>query len=424
MHDHGAPQTLTDITRRVALRLTAAFLATLTGPANAAQKAKEKAKQGTRASFAQWVESFKPRALARGVSEATYTRVMRDLKPDTSVYALDRSQPEFTEKLWQYLNRRVSDWRITEGREKAKEYDALLKRIEQDFGVAPPVMLGIWGVESAYGDPYVQKNHMRPIFPALAALAWGEPRRRRYWEQELLNALVIVERGWGTPEEMRGSWAGAMGHTQWMPEVWLNMGMDYDRDGRVNPFGRPDDALASTARYLMNRGKYRRGEHWGYEVNVPKGAKSGNASRNYEAWRKAGFTRADGQPFPQPNATAKLWVPEPGGPGFLVGPNFYAVRSYNPSMNYTLAIVHLGDRIMGAPEVTPKFPGGERAPTLAEIQEIQRRLTALGFDTGGSDGRIGNATMRAIHDFQQKIKMEPADGYAGVRLLARLREAR
>jgi lytic murein transglycosylase len=263
---------------------------------------------------------------------------------------------------------------------------------------------------------------MRPIFPALGALAWGEPRRRRYWEQELLNALVIVERGWGTPEEMRGSWAGAMGHTQWMPEVWLNMGMDYDRDGKVSPFGRPDDALASTARYLANRGKYRRGEHWGYEVQVPKGVKSG--SRSYEAWRKAGVTRADGQPFPQPNATAKLWVPEPGGPSFLCGPNFYAVRSYNPSMNYTLAIVHLGDRIMGAPEVAPKFPGGERAPTLAEIQEIQRRLTATGFDTGGSDGRVGNDTMRAVVNFQRKIGMAPADGYVGVKLLARLREAR
>jgi len=372
--------------------------------------------------FAQWVESFRPRARARGVSDATYAKVMHGINPDTSVYALDRSQPEFTETLWQYLNRRVSDWRITEGRAKAKEYEELLGRIEQDFGVDRAVMLGIWGVESAYGDPYVQKNHMRPIFPALAALAWGEPRRKAYWEQELLNALVIVERGWSTPEEMRGSWAGAMGHTQWMPEVWLNTGMDYDRDGKISPFGRPDDALASTARYLVQRGKYRRGEHWGYEVRVPAGVRSG--SRTYDAWRKAGVVRADGQPFPQPSATAKLWVPEPKGPGFLTGPNFYAVRSYNPSMSYTLAIVHLGDRIMGAAEVAPKFPGGERVPTLAEIQEIQRRLTALGFDTGGSDGRVGNATMRAIRDFQRKIKMEPADGYAGVKLLARLREAR
>ena len=150
---------------------------------------------------------------ARGVSDTTYTHVMHGLKPDTEVFDLQRDQPEFSEKLWQDLNRRVSDWRIEAGKEKAKEYAALLSRVEQDIGVDRSVMLGIWGVESSYGDPDVQRNHMRPIFPALAALAWGEPRRRHYWEQELLNALVIVERGWSTPEEMRGSWAGAMGHT-------------------------------------------------------------------------------------------------------------------------------------------------------------------------------------------------------------------
>ena len=159
---------------------------------------------------------------------------------------------------------------------------------------------------------------------------------------------------------MRGSWAGAMGHTQWMPEVWLNVGIDYDHDGRVNPFGKPDDALGSTARYLVQRGKYRRDEHWGYEVRAPRGASE--ASRSYAAWQKAGVTRADGEPFPQPNATAKLWVPAPGGPAFLLGPNFYAVRSYNPSMNYTLSIVHLGDRVLGGGPFVQKFPGSERAP--------------------------------------------------------------
>jgi lytic murein transglycosylase len=265
---------------------------------------------------------------------------------------------------------------------------------------------------------------MRPIFPALAALAWGEPRRRAYWEQELLNALVIVERGWGTPAEMNGSWAGAMGHTQWMPEVWLNMGFDYDGNGRVSPFGKPDDALGSTARYLVQRGKYRRGEHWGYEVRVPGGRGGSDASRSYADWQKAGVTRADGQAFPQGGASAKLWVPVPDGPAFLLGPNFYAVRSYNPSMNYTLSIVHLGDRAMGGEPFVQKFPGSERAPTLAEVQEIQRRLTALGYDTGGTDGRVGNDTMLAVRNFQKKIGMVPADGYAGVTLLARLREAR
>jgi membrane-bound lytic murein transglycosylase B len=375
--------------------------------------------QGARP-FPQWVEGFRSRALARGVSDETYTRVMGNLKPDMSVFAAIRNQPEFKEKIWQYLNRRVSDWRIQTGKEKLKEHGALLARIEKDTGVSRTVLLALWGIESAYGDPDVHKSAMRPIFPSLAALAWGESRRRAYWEQELINALRIVERGWSTPAEMRGSWAGAMGHTQWMPEVWINVGRDYDGDGRVSPFGRPDDALASTANYLVNRGKYRRGQHWGYEVNA-RGQRGGNASRTYEAWQKAGITRADGRPFPSPAATAKLWVPEQGGPGFLLGPNFYAVRSYNPSMNYTLAIVHLADVIDGADLVAPKFPGGERPPTLAEIQEIQRRLTAIGFDTKGADGRVGAGTMQAVSDYQRKLGVEQ-DGYAGVKLLARLRQ--
>jgi peptidoglycan lytic transglycosylase B len=409
--------------RRTTLRLSMRFMAGAVATGAVSWSAPTLA-QGGRGDFSRWVDGFRARATARGVSEATYSRVMRGLKPDTEVFSLNRAQPEFGEKLWQYLNRRVSDWRITTGKEKAKEYAGLFQRIDQDFGVEPSVMLGLWGIESAYGDPDVQKNHMRPIFPALAALAWGEPRRKAYWEQELLNGLVIVERGWGTPEEMRGSWAGAMGHTQWMPEVWLNVGMDYDRDGRVNPFGKPDDALGSTARYLVQRGKYRRGEHWGYEVRVPSGTSGGDASRSYEAWQKAGVVRANGQPFPQLHTTAKLWVPVPGGPAFLLGPNFYAVRSYNPSMNYTLSIVYLGDRVVGGEPLVQKFPGSERAPTLAEVQEIQRRLTALGFDTGGTDGRVGNDTMSAVQNFQRKIGMQPADGYAGVGLLARLREAR
>jgi len=377
--------------------------------------------QSPRMPFPQWVATFRARALARGISGATYDRVMGAIKPDNTVFAQIRNQPEFNEQLWQYLNRRVSDWRIMTGREKAKEHAGLLSRIEKDYGVEPAVIVGLWGVESTFGDPVVQKNHMRPVIPSLAALAWGDARRRDYWERELLNALVIIERGWSTPDEMRGSWAGAMGHTQWMPEVWLNVGLDYDGDGRVSPFGRPDDALAGSARYLLQRGRYRRGEHWGYEVRLPPGF-GGNASRSYEAWRSAGVSRADGQPFAQPKATAKLWVPVPGGPAFLLGPNFYAVRSYNPSMNYTLSIVHLGDRVMGAGPFVQQFPGAERALTLTEVQEVQQRLTALGFDTGGSDGRVGNATMLAVRNFQRKAGIEPADGYAGLKVLARLRQ--
>jgi lytic murein transglycosylase len=371
--------------------------------------------------FDQWIAGFRAKALARGITPETYTRVMSAVRPDPAGLEAIRDQPEFNEQLWQYLNRRVSDWRIITGRAKAKEYAPLFARIERDYGVEPAVMLGVWGVESTFGDPLVQKNHMRPVIPSLATLAWAEPRRRKYWEAELINALTIIQQGWSTPAEMIGSWAGAMGHTQWMPEVWLHAGVDYDGDGKISPFGPPDDALGSTARYFVERGKYRRGEHWGFEVRAP--AKTGGkASRTYAEWQKHGVVRADGEPFPLPNATAKLWIPVPGGPAFLLGPNFFAVRSYNPSMNYTLALVHLGDRCVGGEPFIQKFPGSERAPTLAEVQEIQRRLTALGFDTGGADGRIGNDTMLAVRNYQRNVGQEPADGYAGITLLARLRQ--
>jgi len=379
-----------------------------------------------RASFPQWVESFRHRARRRGISDATYDRVMRGLTPDTKVYAFDRRQPEFTEALWQYLNRRVSDLRIEAGKQRAKEHAALLAQIERDTGVDQSMLLGVWGMETVFGNVIDNKTYMRPVFPALAALAWGEPRRRGYWEKELLNALVIVERGWAKPEDMIGSWAGAMGHTQWMPEVWLNIGVDYDKDGRVWPFGNPADALAGTAQYLRKRGNYRRGEAWGYEVRLPPKFKTRLADRRtwrtYQRWKDFGVARADGKPFPHLKHRARLWLPVPGGPGFLLGQNFYAARSYNPSYSYALAVVHLGDRVTGGAPFQQQFPGGERALTAAEIQEIQQRLTKLGLDTGGTDGRVGSGTMRAVRKFQERAGIEPADGYPGLKVLERLRK--
>jgi membrane-bound lytic murein transglycosylase B len=401
-----------DWTRRALLRAAAGVGALLSGP--------QAAPAAPPPGFEQWRDAFRGKALAKGISEATWDRAMGHLTPDMSVFNELRDQPEFKEELWQYINRRVSDWRIIHGREALRKNEALFGRIERDFGVERGTLLALWGVESAYGDPLVQQNHMRPIFPALAALAWNEPRRRAYWESELINALRIVDRGWSTPAEMRGSWAGAMGHTQWMPEVWLNVGIDYDGDGRVSPFGKPDDALGSTARYLVDRGHYHRGEHWGYEVRSH--AASARGSRSYAAWVAAGVVRADGAPFPQPKATAQLWTPVPGGPSFLLGPNFYAVRSYNPAMSYALAICHLGDRILGGPPFIQPFPGSERALTLAEIQELQTRLTKAGFDTGGTDGRVGNDTMQAVRNYQTKMGLFPADGYGGLNVLARLRQ--
>jgi lytic murein transglycosylase len=379
--------------------------------------------QAAPAAFDSWVASVRPRALAKGVSEATYDRVMSGVTPDTRVLDLIKNQDEFKEQLWQYLHRRCSDWRIVTGKARAREHAELLGRVERDYGVDRHIMLALWGIESSYGDVVTNPKYMRPVFPSLAALAYAEPRRRPYWEAEFINALIIVERGWAKPDEMIGSWAGAMGHTQWMPEVWLHMGVDYDHDGRTSPFGKPDDAIAGTAHYLVERGKYRRGETWGCEVKLPAGSKRADSTRRtYAKWREMGLARADGQPFAKSDDKLRLRVPVDGGPAFLTGQNFSAVMSYNPAFSYALAVVHLADRIAGGGPFVQQFPGGERLPTLAEVQEIQRRLTALGFDTGGSDGRAGLDTVRAARAYQQKVGFEPADGYPGIRLLERLRE--
>ncbi|HET9718266.1 MAG TPA: lytic murein transglycosylase [Pseudolabrys sp.] len=374
--------------------------------------------------FAHWASQFRSRALNRGISAETYDRVMTALSPDTSVLAQYQSQPEFNEQMWQYINRRCSDWRVITGKERARQYALLLARIEKDYGVDRFILLGLWGMESSYGDVVTNPKYMRPVIPALAALAWKEPRRRKYWEAELLNALKIVDQGWAEPAEMIGSWAGAMGHTQWMPEVWLHMGVDYDHDGRTSPFGNPDDSFAGTARYLRERGNYRSGESWGCEVVVKNPGKlaDNRTIRTYAKWQALGVSPVAGGDFPRPGDRVKLWTPVPGGPSFLVGQNFRAVFSYNPSLSYALALCHLGDLIRGRPAFQHQFPGGERTPTIAEIKEIQRLLNERGFKTDGVDGRTGRDTMRAIVAFQKKVGMEPADGYAGLKLLARLRQ--
>jgi peptidoglycan lytic transglycosylase B len=375
-----------------------------------------------RGGFEQWVQDFRERALGR-VSAATYDRAMHDVKPDRGVLQAVNEQPEFTEELWQYINRRCSDWRVITGKERAKEYASLLQRVEAEYGVDRYIMLGLWGMESSFGDVIVNRKYMRPIIPALATLAWGEPRRRRYWEAELLNALTIVERGWAQPQDMIGSWAGAMGHTQWMPEVWLHMGVDFDHDGRISPFGKPDDSLAGTAHYLAARGGYRRGEAWGCEVTLPQGHKLAEGRmRTYAEWHALGVKRADGAAFARQGDRVKLWIPVPGGPAFLIGQNFRAVHSYNPSNSYTLALCHLGDLIRGDGPFRKQFPGGERVLTVDEVKEIQRRLNERGFKTDGVDGRTGSDTVRAVAAFEKKVGLEPADGYAGLKVLARLRQ--
>jgi hypothetical protein len=208
-----------------------------------------------------------------------------------------------------------------------------------------------------------------------------------------------------------------------MPEVWLNMGVDFNGNGKISPFGAPDDALAGTARYILQRGNYRKGEGWGYEVVLPKGVSpSARGMLSIAAWAKRGIKRANGKPFPHSDEKARLWQPMAKGPVLLITRNFDAVKSYNPSNLYALAICYLGDQIAGEEPFVKPFPGGERPLTLAELQEIQRRLTDAGFNTGGTDGRVGQDTMRAVRAFQIKAGIKPADGYPGLKVLARARK--
>ncbi len=378
------------------------------------------------AEFGEWVGTFRARALGRGISAATYDRVMRATVPDTAVYKFDKAQPEFQEPIWRYVDRRTGEYNVDTGKKRIREYAGLFDRIEEKYGIDRYLLCGLWGLESSFGDLAVAPKYMRKVIPCLAALAWGEPRRRSYWETELLNALVIVDRGWAQPDDMIGSWAGAMGHTQWMPEVWLNMGVDFDGDGRINPFGKPDDALAGTARYMVERGKYRRGEPWGHEVALPAkfdaGLADGKIQKSMAQWAALGVRRADGRELTRPDMIARLWLPAGiNGPAIALGTNYYAVKSYNPSLKYALAICYLSDKIRGLGAFVRPWPVEERSLSMPETQELQERLTALGFDTGGSDGRVGEKTQSAIQAWQKSIGMQPADGYPSDKVLARLR---
>lgn len=409
----GSPYAQTLLSRRAGLAVLAGGLVAVAGPVLA------------QSSFSGFVEGFRARARARGVSDQAYDRAMGGLTADDEVLQLQRRQAEFMEAPWQYLSRRVSDWRITTGRARAQEHSALLARIEADYGVDRFAIMSVWGNESSYGEVLTNNRVMRNVFRSLATLSWGEPRRKAYWEGELLNALIIVERGWADPREMVGSWAGAMGHTQFMPEAWLRMAVDYDGDGRANLFRIPD-ALASTARFLRDRGRWQTGRPWGYEVVAASGfeasAADGSTARSLSRWASMGIARADGMAL-SGDSEARLRFPSGlQGPGFLTMQNFRAFLAYNPSFLYALAVAHLGDRIRGGgPFVTP-WPGAERVLTSDEMAEIQRRLTAAGFDTGGTDGRVGDMTRRAVRGFQERNNLPLTDGFPSEPFLNQIRQ--
>jgi membrane-bound lytic murein transglycosylase B len=371
------------------------------------------------ARFRTFIAALWPEARARGVSRAMFDRALSRVTPDPEIFERLYNQPEHQSTTAQYLDRLVSSSRIQSGRQKLIELAPLLKRIEATYGVDRRVVLAVWGIESGFGA----STGTRSVVRSLATLAVGDERRPQFWKKELITALVILQRGDITPEQMTGSWAGAMGHTQFMPASYMAYAVDFDGDGRRDIWTSVPDALASTANYLKVAG-WTSGEPWGYEAIVPDDFDFAHASssttKSLFDWLSLGVTPPGGRKFIPVQGSLQLVLPAgAGGPGFLVTRNFRALLRYNSSVSYAIAVGHLGDRIAGDPALAVVWPP-VRALGLAERQELQRLLLSRGLEVGSVDGRIGGQTKDAIRAFQRARGL-PEDGHPGPDLLERLR---
>lgn len=359
-------------------------------------------------------------ARTRNISRAVFDRAFAGLTLDPEILERLADQPEHSSSVADYVARLASPNRIEAGRRKLTELAGLVQQIEATYGVDRHVLLAIWGVESSFGS----SMGTRPVVRSLSTLAIGDSRRAAYWRRELLTVLSILQRGDITAERATGSWAGAMGHTQFMPASYAAHAVDFDGDGRRDIWTSVADALASAASFLKSAG-WRPGEPWGYEAVLPAGFDFAHSAPARERpvldWMALGATPPAGRKFVLTSGAMRLVLPAgAGGPAFLVGRNFRAILRYNNSVAYALAVGHLADRIAGAPPLAASWPTGERALDRAERQELQQLLVAHGLEPGGVDGLLGTQTKAAIRAFQIRHGLA-ADGHPDVQLLERLR---
>lgn len=371
--------------------------------------------------FSKWVADFRSEAVKQGISRDLYDRATRNIEFDESVVKADRSQPEFTKPVWEYLKSAVSDKRIAKGRELLRQHAELLGRIEQAYGVDRHVVVAIWGCESNFGEVMGSRN----VIQSLATLGF-EGRRPEYGRSQLIAALRILQAGDIRPELMTGSWAGAMGQTQFIPTTYLAHAVDFDKDGRRDIWRSTGDALASTAHYLSVSG-WKTGAVWGREIILPAGFDYASAEmgvkRPVSAWQSAGVKRVDGSQFPagESGTNAAVFLPAGHkGPVFLVYDNFQALLAYNASTSYAMAVSLLADRFRGRGDIVKPWPLDERPLSRSERMELQERLNAKGYEVGKPDAVIGYQTRKAIRQFQT-AKGLPADGFATSSLLQKLR---
>ncbi len=371
--------------------------------------------------FADWLTAFRVDALKAGITGRTFDRAMAGVTPDPDIIASDQNQPEFVKPVWEYLRGALSDKRVARGKVLLIEQKPLLNRLEKAYGVDRNVIVAIWGLESNYGDFMGTQKVVR----SLATLAF-EGRRPSFGRTQLIAALKIIQAGDVGPDGLLGSWAGAMGQTQFIPTTYLVHAVDFDGDGRRDIWTSIPDTLASTAHYLEVSG-WEPGATWGYEVTMPVGFDYRHADmsvkRSVNEWRKIGLRRADGGAFAARDAegAASLFLPAGHkGPAFLVLNNFKSILAYNASTSYALAVSLLADRFRGAGDIKGAWPLDERPLNRAEREELQTLLNHKGFELGEPDGIIGFNSRKAIRAYQISARL-PADGYATSSLLERLR---
>ena len=373
--------------------------------------------------FQSCLANLRSQAVASGVSGSTYDRYTQNLSPDYSVISKLDYQPEFSTPIWDYLSGLVDDERVEKGRQMLAQHRDVLNRVASAYGVPAETVVAVWGVESNFGDI----SGKYPLLQALGTLSC-EGRRQSYFRGEFFATMRILQRGDLREEQLKGSWAGAFGHTQFMPSTYEELAVDFDGDGRRDLVSSTSDALASTANFLKKRG-WQTGMPWGFEVKIPEGASVGGESRrnkkSLSSWVSRGFTRIDGTPIIQGNlsegTSAGLMMPAgANGPAFLVFKNFDAIYAYNAAESYALAIAHLSDRLQGKGKFQTAWPTNDAGTSRAERREIQNYLLKKGYAIGDADGLIGDKTRQAIQQEQTKLGLSPT-GRAGQQILKAFR---
>jgi lytic murein transglycosylase len=372
---------------------------------------------GTQDGLNDWITSFQDRALAAGISSATLD-ALAEVKYLPNVVRNDRRQSEFTKTIWDYLDTAVSEDRIAHGLKALKNQGETLDRIEATYGVDAEVVAAIWGLESAYG---AVRGDI-PTLHALATLAY-DGRRGAFFEGELIAALKILQLGDASAATLRGSWAGAMGHTQFMPSSWHAFAVDFTADGKRDIWGDdPTDALASTAAYLAGKG-WVTGAPWGAEITLPPGFNydltTERVKKAVAEWQAMGVRLAEGGDLPDHGQASVLLPGGHRGAAFLIFQNFHVIETYNTADAYVIAVGHLADRLRGAGPILAPWPRDERALSFDERVALQKHLTAAGFDTGGIDAKMGPKTVAAIKAFQKSQGMVP-DGFPSLTVLQAL----